>query len=260
MIKVYCELKFVFNACRPQDGKVNLHKHDCHEIVFYTRGLGNTSINGKTYVLKTGMVAIIEPLSWHDEQHYENTDVICIGVQYEKSDLKLSEGVFPVDCYKSLVRLAGDILNEASSQKDHFQQMLECKLGELTIELSRMHSSSDRKCKDLTYVVNSIKENYSQQIDLPSLAGLCGYSYDYFRHMFKIKTGMSPQNYLMNERLCASEFLLMNTSMKLTEIALVCGFSNSSQFSMIFKEKYKKSPKAFRLEKRNTNKPSGSVS
>ena len=82
-----------------------------------------------------------------------------------------------------------------------------------------------------------IKTHFMENIDLASLARTGNYSYDYFRHTFKKKYGMSPKRYQVECRLKHAAGMLMNTDYNCTEIARLCGFSNSVQFSAMFGER-----------------------
>ena len=75
---------------------------------------------------------------------------------------------------------------------------------------------------------------------------MSGYSYDYFRHYFKKQYGMSPQSYLINVRLENAYSMLSSTpDISITEVAISCGFSDSSQFSVMFSRHFGTSPKKF---------------
>ena len=54
--------------------------------------------------------------------------------------------------------------------------------------------------------------------------------------------------YLSNYRLEKSVFLLRNTAMSITEIAYACGFSNTSYFCELFRERYGTSPGKYRTK------------
>jgi len=89
-------------------------------------------------------------------------------------------------------------------------------------------------------MILSKKDNvkkYAEQLNI---------SYDYFRHKFKEMTGLSPQEYITNKKLESAAIMLSSTFFSCSEIAEKCGFSNSAQFSKMFKEKYNMSPKQYR--------------
>ena len=60
-------------------------------------------------------------------------------------------------------------------------------------------------------------------------------------------TGMTPFQYLLHYRLEKGAKQLKLTHNNVTEVALDCGFSTTSYFIQMFKDKYKVTPKQFQL-------------
>ena len=63
---------------------------------------------------------------------------------------------------------------------------------------------------------------------------------------FKQSTGLSPHRYALTHRVNRAKVLMSDQRLSLTEIALDCGFSSSSQFSVVFKRIAGVSPREFR--------------
>ena len=84
----------------------------------------------------------------------------------------------------------------------------------------------------------------------PSLAELAGplrLHPTYFCRAFKQSTGLSPHRYLLERRVNRAKGMMEDRKRTLTEIALDCGFSSSSQFSTVFKRITGLSPRNYRL-------------
>jgi AraC-like DNA-binding protein len=84
----------------------------------------------------------------------------------------------------------------------------------------------------------------------PSLAELAGplrLHPTSFCRAFKQSTGLSPHRYLLEHRVNRAKEMMKDRKRTLTEIALDCGFSSSSQFSIVFKRITGISPRGFRL-------------
>jgi transcriptional regulator GlxA family with amidase domain len=58
---------------------------------------------------------------------------------------------------------------------------------------------------------------------------------------------MSPQEYMIDVRLENAKRLLGKTNHSCTDIAYICGFSNGAQMTSMFKKKYGKTPKEFKI-------------
>jgi AraC-like DNA-binding protein len=84
----------------------------------------------------------------------------------------------------------------------------------------------------------------------PSLAELAGPLQLHptsFCRAFKQSTGLSPHRYLLERRVNRAKEMMKDRKRTLTEIALDCGFSSSSQFSIVFKRITGVSPRGYRL-------------
>lgn len=97
-------------------------------------------------------------------------------------------------------------------------------------------------------------ENLAKQIDahpekeyhFELIARELSLSHIYFRQLFRIFSGMAPQQYLIHSRLNKASSLLLATSQPVSEIAALTGWKNEFYFSRIFKKKYGISPKSYR--------------
>ena len=63
---------------------------------------------------------------------------------------------------------------------------------------------------------------------------------------FKQSTGLPPHQYLLSRRIECAKEMMRDPARSLTEIALDCGFSDSSQFSVVFKRIVGMTPREYR--------------
>ena len=99
--------------------------------------------------------------------------------------------------------------------------------------------------KPLKKALKFIAENYNT-ITAEQVAKHCGFSYNYFSHIFKEELGINFKDYVISLRLREAEKKLVSTDNSTTDIALSCGFSTSSYFITKFKEYKNMTPKKFR--------------
>jgi AraC family transcriptional regulator len=81
---------------------------------------------------------------------------------------------------------------------------------------------------------------------LAEVAELIGLHPTSFCRGFKQSTGLSPHRYMLVHRVNRAKEMMDDQRLSLTEIALECGFSSSSQFSVVFKKIAGMSPREFR--------------
>ena len=85
--------------------------------------------------------------------------------------------------------------------------------------------------------------------EMPSLAELAshvGLHPTSFCRAFKQSTGISPHRYLLERRVARAKEMMADQRLTLTQIALDCGFSTSSQFSVVFRRIAGLAPSVYR--------------
>ncbi len=240
-------LFFITQTSREQGHSVESHVHSCDELVFYRDGEGKTTIDGKIYDFFSGNFAIIKAGTPHSEHHNQNSDVVFFGFHIKSPLFEIESGLYSYDGILVILKLIEKLFKEATEQKFNYEPMISAILIELFVCISRGTDVENSKVKDLSYCVNFISENFNQKINLKQLADMYGYSYDYFRHVFKEKIGLSPKSYIMAQRLERSCDMLKSSTKSCTQIAQDCGFSDSAQFSKLFKKQFGIAPTQFRL-------------
>lgn len=91
-----------------------------------------------------------------------------------------------------------------------------------------------------------IDKHFREEIRLADLADLVGMTPTAFSRFFKLRTGRSISDYLIDYRLGHASRALVDSTMSIAEICYGCGFNNISNFNRIFKKKKGNSPKMFR--------------
>ncbi|MGC5775735.1 AraC family transcriptional regulator [Paenibacillus pabuli] len=243
------QLDFLFFAKRNQNQYIPVHIHQCYELVYYF-GTGETRIGSGKYVFKPNTFALISPHVEHDERQDTEADVLYIGFYCANEGINELNGVFEDDpnqtIYQQILRMKHEFLH----QQNHFSEMLNLLVGELSIYLQRLiGKKNDQKPVEdrMHYVLRYMDENFHQKITIESLAKIAGYSYDRFRHLFKEKHGVAPLQYLYTKRIeHAKTSLLKDRKMLISEIAQNSGFVSDAQFCSMFKRSTRLTPKQYR--------------
>ena len=98
----------------------------------------------------------------------------------------------------------------------------------------------------LQRVLTFIAENIGEEITLDKMAKISRMSVYYFARMFKQAVGISPYQFVLEQRLDYGKYLLTETNLPLVEISLRCGCSNQSHFTTVFKQFLGITPKRYR--------------
>jgi transcriptional regulator GlxA family with amidase domain len=90
-----------------------------------------------------------------------------------------------------------------------------------------------------------IHEHYTEAISREILANEVSVSARYLTLCFKQETGITPIEYLNRYRIKQACRLLKASRIKVTEVAMACGFSDSTHFGRVFRTEMGISPRAF---------------
>ena len=98
--------------------------------------------------------------------------------------------------------------------------------------------------------IRFIHNNSAENISIAMLAKQEMLSVSHFRALFREAFGCSPYEYLMKVRMSKATSYLLESNMRIGEIAALCGFSDQLYFSRLFARRYGISPTAYRNKNR----------
>jgi AraC-like DNA-binding protein/mannose-6-phosphate isomerase-like protein (cupin superfamily) len=87
-----------------------------------------------------------------------------------------------------------------------------------------------------TPILQYIEAQYNKELSVEQLAAQTGLSRFHFSRMFKELTGRTLTEYINGVRIRRAEYLLCNTPMTVSEVALATGFHDIYYFSRMFKK------------------------
>jgi AraC family transcriptional regulator len=97
-------------------------------------------------------------------------------------------------------------------------------------------------------IVERLEDGPADAISLAALAAEAGVSEGPFIRLFKNRFGLTPHQYVVKRRLAKSKELLASDR-NLAEVAALCGFSDQSHFTRLFKREYATTPSAWRRDR-----------
>ena len=123
-------------------------------------------------------------------------------------------------------------------------------LGRLYLTLSYMMPKQSAGASVLEDYVNRaldfIHNNFGYEIGVAEIARTVGIDRTYLYRIFKQQVGESPKRYLTAFRLRMAVEMLVETKLPVTEVALSCGFKETSLFDRQFGEAYGCRPLQYR--------------
>lgn len=123
------------------------------------------------------------------------------------------------------------------------QELLHALLQELAYE-NTPGSVTRRLLKDK--IDDYLKYNQDSNVKIKTLAKSFGYHEKYLSALFYQENHEHLKHYLMQKNMEKGKNLLLNTRCSISEISLLCGFSDAHNFSRSFRKIYRMSPTQLR--------------
>lgn len=244
-----------------------IHSHDCYELYFLENGDVTYFIEGQIISVKSGEMILI-PMRL---MHYTNYDEKSFPAKRHTifiNDADIRDELRP--CFAELLEkrhivfsnerlhyITNIFKNMQQEEKKNFPDkniMLKVLFEELIITARRYcKSESKANVNSIQMTIQNvslyIKDNLTDDLKLETLATKFSISPSHLSKQFKLLTGIGLSEYINISRISASENLLLNTNLSITEIAFKCGFNDSNYFSRVFKKLKGITPKAFSMQK-----------
>lgn len=198
--------------------------------------------------------------------HYINDTIDYLNNYYnhndEKNIWKLQFNQYHFQNDTDVTSLINKIISICSGNDIAKNIYADLSLKELLIRLLQsqrlqqysFESDTNSNESRLHYVLNYIKENISEKIAVDTLSKKVYLSRNIFFKWFKEQFGLSPVEYINNERIKLSKKLLAETNNNLQSVSDICGFSDVNYFTRVFKQVEGITPKAYQslLHKKST--------
>lgn len=225
------------------------------QMIYVDKGEIRINTDGKTF--HDGAVIFFPPQTRHDYTYVaeKNTDVFWMHFGGSKAEEILVK--FNIDIFKtySLHNASADFINcfqniirEITIKNEFFKEACISYFYRILIFLARNSKNSEK---------NSAKENAFGEIiermyfdnggfDIKAYAESCCLSVSRFAHMFKQSTGMPPHAFYSQIIANKAKDLIFNSSLNISEIAEILGFTDIYYFSRFYKKYFGVSPSIHR--------------
>ncbi len=186
---------------------------------------------------------------WSDNFGISNKELIKIFLSRQKNPLnKLSNQDNSLDTIRNLIF---KMEYEINAKKQEYYTMLKIYLVNILVEMIRSYdgklssldiSYTDQTLKYMENALNYIDENLENDLTLETLSDVAHMSKNYFCCQFKKLNGISPWDYITIKRIERAIAYIESTNLTRLEIALKCGYNNTSNFYYAFKRVTGKTP------------------
>lgn len=233
---------------------------DDWQMLYIINGCGYFQIEGQERKIEKGNIIIFPP---HIPQIYyykleESPEIYWIHFSGNQVTSYLNQlepklGVYYAGIHIELIQLFEDIIKELQLKSPFYIQLCISYIMELFIKIKRESNlkiqSSTKQDSLLAPFLAWVHVNYKEEISIASFAHALHVSESYFIRRFKANTGKTPMQYFISIRMTHACELLLNTSMSVSETAVMVGYDNPLYFSRLFKKTVGVSPKNYRMGK-----------
>lgn len=242
-----------------------LHWHHSFELVRILSGKLTIHINDKKIHALSGDIILINQENIHG---YFPLDCVYEVIDFDVDELLLRTSLcknmlhiftnsninilpFNAVSHADLYGMAAGLFHFASMESEDHDLVVLGALFQFLGTIYMQHhyienhkiSVTEKKFKPL---LEFIENNYMQPITLKAMAQVSCMSTSHFATMFRNFFGETPMDYLNSYRIERACLLLTNTGLSVTEIAYLCGFSDSAYFVKVFKKYKNITPKKYR--------------
>lgn len=119
-------------------------------------------------------------------------------------------------------------------------------LTEFALAATDSNASIQRQPHAIEDVLTYISNHLADPLSIEELAARAYMSEYHFIRVFKRETGYTPHAYIVDARMHAAKYMLVNSNIPLKQLCEECGFADTSAFCAAFKRKNGVSPIEFR--------------
>ena len=159
---------------------------------------------------------------------------------------------------RRIAELMQEIYREFLEQHLCYELIVKIKLQTIFTEIIRNYDYVDSKkvgrplhetdIAQLNAVLQYIDEHLDGELRLAQLASIAHVSPAYFSTLFKRFNGLSPVEYIVHKRVQRAIEYIRTTNMSMTEVAMACGFNNSTNFYKSFRKVTGRTPVSYRQD------------
>ncbi len=254
------------------------HSHNFFQIHYVKEGSLIHDVKDTSVVLSAGDLFVVPPYVYHELRTVPGRPLVYMSINFEtyflrKNDMtddlpvfisyllsNSTNNTFPKiyignDSLLKVRQIIDEMYTEFLEQQDGFVYLLHSLLVQLLIILGRNFTSNQSKtsltgyrayAEPLNRCLDYIQTHFTENIKLDDVVKLSMTSRTNFCKYFKMLTNTTFNEYINHLRINYAKEQLQYSQFSMTEIAVLCGFSDASSFSRKFKEVTGISPILFR--------------
>lgn len=259
----------------PAGSEYDFHMHPNYEIHYIKEGKGRVILNNVEYMLSKGSFYVTGPGILHKQFADGGVTMVEYGMKFDLSIGQTDEGTikYPSEEYNEVIKLLSSREAYVTVDQNNIEQLFEgmfeevrnkrvgyySQINNLIIRIivasARNYDNSvasyEIPQKDMDSIrmniVNSyISDHIGKNINRMELASVLGLSVRQLERIIRNCTAMSTHDFILNKKMDIVKQMLNSSSMTLSHISSITGFSSEFHLSRVFKKIIGVSPREYR--------------
>lgn len=233
-----------------------IHRHPEIELIYCFDGSFKIRIDNTDYVVNSGSMALVSPMVAHEilksDSKGNRTLLIVVGASFLHESFEyfsamtftspVAELNSELHSHQKLKELLEETANIYDS-KTNFGEMqiignIHKICGYILQEFAKPNPEITKNLKiveNIEKALELIRTHYAEPISVDMVSEITGYGKSNFCKIFKAVTGDTFHNVLNRQRVKNACIYIDETSMTVTDIASIVGFSDTKSFCRVFK-------------------------
>ena len=177
----------------------------------------------------------------HDlfEELFPSTDLMKTSYEIDGKRLTAAGGTSPIDmCLSIISDEFGEELAFAVADQLLYTEIRDTKLTNRLSLSTRLQTPIPK----LNHAIELMEAHIEEPLHLTEVANAVGLSQRQLERLFINNLTRTPKKFYIELRLQKARNLLLQTELKIIDIAVICGFVSAGHFSKVYKHHYKISP------------------
>ena len=241
-------------------------------LVFFSQGTVKQKLaeNTQSYAVASGSIILIPAsvcyqISWFQPLDFALLILKPSAIERANRELNLkSDYIASTSQFEQsdnlVYTLVATLLSEIELNKSKGCIYAETLLKTIAVHLFRRYAFPSIEAREeiepsskIDRAVAYINNNLDKSLRIAEIAAVANISKYYFCRQFKLSMGISPYQYLLQQRVKRAEILLQsNLELSIADISLSCGFASQSHLCRCFRKLTGFTPKAYRNRQQNT--------
>lgn len=279
---MFPSMRDVFVIRHPRFTRPAPHRHNYFELNYVVKGEGKFFFEEEEHTMREGELCLLAPESLHDfliEDDHSIVFTVCLRKStFETTFYSLLARNDLLSCFFRTVLQGKSRANYLMFYTKNNKKLKDC-VRNMIVECHKMDIYSNNCCISYTNLMfSALLRNYSQTVQfydyemgtsfslilqyiqhnyqtltLSSLAEFFHYSEPYLSKLIRQNTGYTFTELVKRLRMSDAAYYLLNTDMKISEIAEKIGYHSADHFSRVFTSFYGICPQEYRRTHREAS-------